>query len=220
MRCSWGGQPPLRKVKEAIFIGQVMNVVSAEEHRPFGALFLALIRSPLVFPFILLPFSFIFLSVSCLIVCSRPLSVTFFLSFSPCLLPSVSLTQESIVIDFISLSALPLPPHFLPPCLSLHSGSAVADPDLKVTCWLGQGLQHRTWVLPLLPARVLCCSQWSSLSRLSARLSDGPEPPEQMDPANHGPADPRSSLYSCLITVIRSVVFKINILSSFAVKKQ
>ncbi|KAG7244997.1 hypothetical protein INR49_023563 [Caranx melampygus] len=37
-------------------------------------------------------------------------------------------------------------------------------PELKVTCWLGQGLQHRTWVLLPLPARVLCCSQWSCLS--------------------------------------------------------
>lgn len=46
MRCSWEGQPSLHKVKKAIFIGQVMNVVSVEVHRPFGALFLALIRSP------------------------------------------------------------------------------------------------------------------------------------------------------------------------------
>lgn len=36
--------------------------------------------------------------------------------------------------------------------------------ELKVAIWSGQGLQHRTWVMPLPTARVLCCSQWSCLS--------------------------------------------------------
>lgn len=36
------GQHPVRKVKKAIFIGRVMNVVSVEVRRPFAALLLAL----------------------------------------------------------------------------------------------------------------------------------------------------------------------------------
>lgn len=37
-------------------------------------------------------------------------------------------------------------------------------PEMKVTRWLSHRLQHRTWVLPVFPARVLCCSQWSRLT--------------------------------------------------------
>ncbi|TNN85793.1 hypothetical protein EYF80_004040 [Liparis tanakae] len=37
-----------------------------------------------------------------------------------------------------------------PPCLT---NLCCRRPELKVTCWLGQGLQHRTWVqLPYLPS--------------------------------------------------------------------
>lgn len=41
--------------------------------------------------------------------------------------------------------------------LQQSSRSGRAEGDL----WLGRGLQHRTWELPLTPARVLCCSQWN-----------------------------------------------------------
>lgn len=47
----------------------------------------------------------------------------------------------------------------VPLYLFLQQGSRSwrAEGDL----WLGRGLQHRTWELPLTPARVLCCSQWN-----------------------------------------------------------
>ncbi|KAL7829530.1 hypothetical protein AOLI_G00304150 [Acnodon oligacanthus] len=40
-------------------------------------------------------------------------------------------------------------------------GSRTAAGAVEGDLWLGQGLQHRTWELPLTPARVLCCSQWN-----------------------------------------------------------
>lgn len=166
MRCSWEGQPPHHKVKKAIFIGQVMNVVSVEVHRPIGALSLALVRSPLVFSFMLLPLSFIFLSAPRVIRSSHhSLSLS-----SSCFLPSASnRLSHRIYCNWLYLSFSPLLPLSLISFLhvSLSSSSqqiSCCRPELKVTCWLGQGLQHRTWVLPLLPARVLCCSQWSCLS--------------------------------------------------------
>ena len=72
----------------------------------------------------------------------------------------------SIANDLPSLplslsSSLPL---LLPPSLSsslplVHSAEPSSGAD-----WSGQGLQHRTWVLSVPAARVLCCSQWSCLS--------------------------------------------------------
>ena len=41
----------------------------------------------------------------------------------------------------------------------VHSAEPSSGAD-----WSGQGLQHRTWVLSVPAARVLCCSQWSCLS--------------------------------------------------------
>lgn len=125
---------------------------------PFGALPLALIRPPLVSSFILLPPLVHF--PPCCSPSHSSLPVTLLLLFSP----TVSHTG-SIVIDFISLP--PALPHFLPLCLPVvlfTVDQLLVGRELKVTRWLSQRLQHRTWVLPLLPARVLCCSQWSCLS--------------------------------------------------------
>lgn len=88
-------------------------------------------------------------------------------------------------------------------CVSLSSSPqwiSCCWPELKVTCWLGQRLQHRTWVLPLLPARVLCCSQWSCLSARWWRR----ELQERTDPINRGPADtaPHLTASLSLIAVI------------------
>lgn len=96
---------------------------------------------------------------------SPPFSVTLFLLCSP--ICSHCLTHR-IYCKLLYLSFSP-PPLSLISFLnvSLSSSSqwiSCCRPELKVTCWLGHGLQHRTWVLPLLPARVLCCSQWSCLS--------------------------------------------------------
>lgn len=59
-----------------------------------------------------------------------------------------------------------------PPSLPFLNASVLSSspqrisrrPEMKVTRWLSHGLQHRTWVLLVLPARVLCCSQWSRLA--------------------------------------------------------
>lgn len=53
-----------------------------------------------------------------------------------------------------------------PPSLTIFLSPTVQrrPHELKVAIWPGQGLQHRTWVMPLPSARVLCCSQWSCLS--------------------------------------------------------
>lgn len=58
----------------------------------------------------------------------------------------------------IYLSSLLLSPS-LSPCLP-----QCRRPEPEAAVWPGQRLQHRTWVLPLPSARVLCCSQWSRLS--------------------------------------------------------
>lgn len=110
MRWSWESQPPLHKVKKAIFIGQVMNVVSAEVHRPFGALILTLIHSPLVFSVTLFLFSFIFVPHSLV----PPLAVTLYLSFSP--ICSLCLSH-GIYCNWLYLFFCSPLPHFLPLCL-------------------------------------------------------------------------------------------------------
>lgn len=73
---------------------------------------------------------------------------------------------------FLSFTYTPFyisPPQFLCPlylfCASLsflQVGSRSGRDEGEL--WLGQGLQHRTWELPLTPARVLCCSQWNCCS--------------------------------------------------------
>lgn len=208
MRCSWEGQHPLHKVKRLFSLARWWMWCVWRSIAPFSVLF-ALISSSLVFSLILLPFWLIFLLLSC--SATIPLSVTLFLSFSPICWLCLS---HRIYCNWLYL-CLHLPPSFpssLSPCLPLHSGSAVASqPKLKVTCWLGQGLQHRTWVLPLLPARVLCCSQWSCLYVILSAHRWWTEVPEQMDL-------PTVDLMTLLL--IPSVVFKIDILSCLTVWRQ
>lgn len=104
-------------------------------------------HSPPISPsFLPLPLSFICLPAPRLIF---PSTLSLPCSCFPHLLSF--LYTESIVIGFISLS------------VSFFAEEQLFGPELKVTYWLGQGLQHRTWVLPVLPTRVLCCSQWSCL---------------------------------------------------------
>lgn len=193
-------------------------VVSVEVHRPFGALFLALIRSPLVFSFILLPFVFIFLPAPHLILWSYHSLSLFSSHFLPSA-PSVSHT-ESIVIDFISLSA-PLPLSLISfLCVSLPSSSqgisccrAWAEGDLlagpgAATQDMGPASPPRS-CLVLQPVDLpVCLSAGLSAHRWWTEL------PEQMDPTNREPVDPAlhftDSLYH--ISVILRVIFKINVL--------
>lgn len=111
----------------------------------------------------LLPLLFIFLFPSLFILSSHQslsLSSTVFLKSA--LTISESIANHVIIPPF--QSPLPLT-SFLNASLSSSSQwISCCWPELKVTHWLVQGLQHRTWVLPVPPARVLCCSQWSCLS--------------------------------------------------------
>lgn len=152
---------------------------------------LSLLRShysPLVFVL------FFFSSITHLVhfpprVLSSHHSATLFLLFSP--ICSHRLTHRIYCkLLYLSFFLPSLPPSplalisFLYVILSFFSQ--------WIGCWLGHGLQHRTWVLPLLPARVLCCSQWSCLSAsLPVCLPTAAElrSPEQLDPTNHGAAD-------------------------------
>lgn len=125
-----------------------MNGV-CEVHHPLSALSLSLVSAALVFPILLL-FLFILPLCSCFLPSALAVSHT-----------------KSIANYFISHSPPSAPPHISFLNVSLSSSSqwiSCCQPELKVTFWLGQGLQHRTWVLHLHPARVLCCSQWSCLS--------------------------------------------------------
>lgn len=131
-----------RKVKMAIFIRLVMNAVSAK---------------------VLLPFSLLAISVTLTYTTHLHLrrhSIISFLHFSSCLLSDVQYSSSRIYCKWCpppsSSSHLYLTV-FLSPTVRHHR------PELKVAIWPGQGLQHRTWVVPLPTARVLCCSQWSCL---------------------------------------------------------
>lgn len=64
---------------------------------------------------------------------------------------------------WLSLFLPPLVPSLLSSMSSSSQRISCCHPEQKVTTRLVQGLQHRTWVLPLPTARVLCCSQWSCL---------------------------------------------------------
>lgn len=104
---------------------------------------------------------------------------------SSCFLPSALTVMhaECMARHFTTPPSLP----FLNVSLSSSSPQRSSRrPGMKVTRWLSHGLQHRTWVLPVLLARVLCCSQWSRLA--AADLSSS-------DPANRGPAGAAAHLW-------------------------
>lgn len=175
-----------------------MNVVSGGVHGPAGTLspllsLFSISFCPILFP-ILLRISFIFLCVL-----SSHHSVTLFFLFSP--ISSHSLTHKLYCkLLYLSLSL----PSFPPSPLALISFLYVILSFFSqwISCWLGHGLQHRTWVLPLLPARVLCCSQWSCLSAsLPVCLPTAAElrSPEQLDPTNHGAADSAAGFASSIV---------------------
>lgn len=146
-----------------------MNVVSVsvEVHRPFGTLSLPFFSIRFFLFFFLFHYPSRSFSSLLLFSFSQPTILCHSLPLVFSHLLSLSHTQNLLQIT-LSLF-LPPPPLSLISFLnvSLSSSSqwiSCCRPELKVTCWLGHGLQHRTWVLPLLPARVLCCSQWSCLS--------------------------------------------------------
>lgn len=131
--CRQEGQHLLYKVKRDIFIGRLINSVSAVWHIVLVPLFLALICTPLVFSFILL-LPFIFPSGHRFILWShRSLSPS-----SSHFLPSAFYVAhtEWIVTDFIPTPHPAPSPKFsypVSPSLPLHSGSAVAGQSWR---WL------------------------------------------------------------------------------------
>ncbi|CAM4632363.1 unnamed protein product [Leuciscus chuanchicus] len=80
----------------------------------------------------------------------------------PYMLPMARLFMDLIEVQFLSLD--------IAGWLSLLGSRSGRD---EGELWLGQGLQHRTWELPLTPARVLCCSQWNCCT---VHIRDGTGP--------------------------------------------